>query len=258
VLDIHPEQNYETELAKGDDGVQRFYGFWTNFARHFANTDPAKVYFEVLNEPHMDDVYRWEGIQARAVEMIRTQAPAHTIIATGGEWGSMDGLLAGEPVRDDNVIYSFHDYDPMWFTHQGASWGAQGWVYLRGVPYPSTMDNVAPLLAQEPDDRTRLWLARYGMERWDHQRIEAELDQAVAWAAKRHVPLWCGEFGVYRDYAPPAMRAAWIRDMRTAMEARGIGWAMWDYQGGFGLVSRHNGVATPDPAIVAALGLTGK
>ena len=51
-------------------------------------------------------------------------------------------------------------------------------------------------------------------------------------------------------------RAAWLRDVRRALEKRGIGWAMWEYHGGFGVVTSENGgIATPDDATVKALGL---
>ena len=255
VLDIHAEQPWKDALAKGDDGVLRFQAFWMNFAKHYAMTNPEMVYFEIFNEPNMEDVYRWAGIEARVVETIRSQAPRHTIVATGAAWGKMDALLAMEPFRDDNVIYTFHDYDPMWFTHQGANWGSQGWVWLRGLPYPSSPENVAPFLSQQPEERERLWLARYGMERWDGKRLEGEVAQVAEWAKRRNVPLWCGEFGVYREYAPAAMRAQWISDMRTALEKHGVGWAMWDYQGSFGIVTKKGGVTTVDPAVVEALGL---
>ena len=44
--------------------------------------------------------------------------------------------------------------------------------------------------------------------------------------------------------------------MRVALEKNKIGWAMWDYQENFGLVTKTNGgPAVPDPAIVEALGL---
>ena len=43
--------------------------------------------------------------------------------------------------------------------------------------------------------------------------------------------------------------------MRVAMEKYHIGWAMWDYQGGFSVVTKANGVTTPDPLILKALGL---
>ena len=39
------------------------------------------------------------------------------------------------------------------------------------------------------------------------------------------------------------------------MEKYGIGWAMWDYKGGFDVVNKKNGRAVPDPETIAALGL---
>ena len=142
VLDVHPEEAWKIHLDKGDDSAAQFFAFWQAFAQHFAATDPERVMFEILNEPTTGDWYRWEGVQARTVARIRAVAPQHTVIATASGYSKIDGLLAMEPVRDENVIYTFHEYDPMWFTHQGATWGVQGWVYLRGVPYPSTPENV--------------------------------------------------------------------------------------------------------------------
>ena len=256
VLDVHPEDGYKRALAQGDDTIWRFCAFWRAFAGHYATRDPEKVYFEVLNEPAFNDLYRWSGVQARAVAAIRGVAPQHTIIASGGSYSKVDELLASEPVRDDNVIYTFHEYDPMWFTHQGASWGVQGWVALRGVPYPSSPQAVASNLEQEKDERVRLYLQRYGAERWDGNRILMEINAAADWAEKRHVPLWCGEFGVFREYVNPKMRAAWIGDVRTALESRHVGWAMWDYQGSFGLVVKDGGKTSVDPILPTALGLT--
>ncbi len=255
VLDIHPEYAWKDQLKQGDDPASRFYAFWMVFAGHYAATDPDKVFFEILNEPTMDDLYRWQGIQARAVGFIRRVAPKHTIIATAAQWGNIDGLLAAEPVRDENVIYSFHEYQPMWFTHQGATWGTQGWVGLHGVPYPSTPESVGAMKFQESDERTRLWLERYGLERWDAKRLGAEVAAVTEWAQRRGVPLYCGEFGVFKNFSDPQMRATWISDVRTALESKKIGWAMWDYQTSFGIVTKKDGVTTVDPLVVGALGL---
>ena len=255
VLDVHPEEPWKTKLDQGDDSAARFFVFWQRFAQHFAPTDPERVVFEILNEPTMSDWYRWEGVQARAVARIRAVAPQHTVIATASGYSKIDGLLAMEPVRDENVIYTFHEYDPMWFTHQGAAWGVQGWVYLQGVPYPSTPDNVQEILEQVPDDRVRLEVQRYGWDNWNASRLGAEIAAVSEWAQRRGVPLYCGEFGVYRAYAKAADRATWISDARTALEAKKIGWAMWDYRGDFGLVTKENGVAVVDQDVVRALGL---
>jgi hypothetical protein len=70
------------------------------------------------------------------------------------------------------------------------------------------------------------------------------------------VPLNCNEFGVYRGLSDPASRANYIRDVRTALEEDGIGWAMWDYRGGFGVVWKEDGQpARVDESVVRALGL---
>jgi endoglucanase len=67
--------------------------------------------------------------------------------------------------------------------------------------------------------------------------------------------VYCGEFGVHRPFADEAMRALWLHDMRIALEKRHIGWAMWDYQDNFGVVTKKNGTTVPDPVILDALGL---
>ena len=255
VLDMHPEDSYKNPLGNGEDPAQRFFAFWGNFALHYATSDPDKVFFELLNEPTVEDLYRWEGLQARAVARVRAMAPRHTIIATASQYAKIDTLLAMEPVRDENVIYTFHDYDPMWFTHQGANWGTQNWVFLRGVPYPSTPQNVQAAMAQEPDERYRLWVQRYGLERWDASRLGAEIAAMAEWAQRRGVPLYCGEFGVYKAFADPQSRATWISDLRTALESKHIGWAMWDYSGDFGIVTKGANGTVVDQAIVNALGL---
>jgi endoglucanase len=255
VLDIHAEEGWISPLSHGDDAVERLCAFWSAFATHFGATDPTKIFFEVMNEPTLQDLYRWQGIQARVVARIRAVAPKHTVIATSSMYSGIDSLLAMEPVRDENVIYTFHDYNPMWFTHQGATWGSQGWAPLRGVPYPSTPENVQAILGQEQDERERIWVQRYGWERWNAARIGAEIATTYEWAQRRGVPLYCGEFGVYRAYADPAMRMRWISDMRTALESKHIGWAMWDYQGGFGLVTKGSGGTVVDQGVVTALGL---
>ena len=255
ILDIHPEEAWKTKLDTGEDEPARLFAFWGTFAQHFAATDPEKVFFEILNEPTMQDLYRWGGIQARAVARIRSMAPQHTILATSSMYSKIDTLLAMEPVRDENVIYTFHEYDPMWFSHQGANWGTQGWVFLRGLPYPATPDNVQAFLGQEPDERVRLEVQRYGWDRWDASRLGAEIAAASEWAQHRGVPLYCGEFGVYRKFARPADRATWISDVRTALESKHIGWAMWDYQADFGIVTKGPQGTVVDQNIVNALGL---
>ncbi len=111
------------------------------------------------------------------------------------------------------------------------------------------------MAAAIPDPLYKLYVIRYGQDRWNAERMEAEINQVAEWARQRGVPLVCNEFGVYRAYSDAKDRAAWISDLRKTLEKHGIGWAMWDYAGGFGVVTKKDGKATPDDATLRALGL---
>lgn len=255
-LDIYADEAFKQKLATDDDSVERFADFWRALAAHFAPLDPERVFFEILNEPEGRDRYRWYGVEAKLATAIREGAPQNTIVATGAHWSDDDDLIFLEPLRDLNVIYTFHFYEPHIFTHQGADWSVNFWHYLRGVPYPSDPDRARKAAELVPDPVHRLEVVRYGLEDWNAVRIDAEISQVDDWAKHWNVPVICNEFGVYREYADPKERAAWIADVRTALEKRGIGWTMWDYSSTFGLVTKEDTGAKPDEAIVRALGRT--
>ena len=97
-----------------------------------------------------------------------------TIIVEGARWADDDDLVFMEPLRDPNVIYNFHFYEPHLFTHQGATWGESYWHYLREVPYPSTTENAQAAEALVPEPVHKLTVQRYGAEHWNAARMEAE------------------------------------------------------------------------------------
>jgi endoglucanase len=254
-IDMHPDSDFKERLTKEDDFIARFADFWSMVAQHYSSWDPDRVFFEILNEPEMHDAYRWYGVEAKLAAAIRRGAPANTIIAAGARWDDDDDLVFLEPLPDNNVVYVFHFYEPHIFTHQGATWGAYYWKWLKDLHYPSSPENAAQVAALVPEARDRLQVIRYGQDHWDASRIEAEINQAADWAKRRGVPLICNEFGVFRDWSDPRDRAAWIQDTRTALERHNIGWAMWDYSGNFGVVTNRETKAKLDEVTVRALGL---
>jgi len=255
IIDIHPESDFKLKLSTDDGFVEQFADFWRALARHYASTNPELVSFEILNEPEFHDRFRWQGVQAKLAVAIREGAPQHTIIAAGAYWSSESELLFFDPLRDANVIYNFHFYEPHIFTHQGATWSTNYVHYLKEMPYPSTPENVQAASALIPDAVNRLQAIHYGLDRWNAERIDGEIGQVAAWAKRWNVPVTCNEFGVYRKAARPEDRAAWISDVRTTLEKYGMGWTMWDYSGGFGVVTKQEGqAAVPDAVTVKALG----
>jgi aryl-phospho-beta-D-glucosidase BglC (GH1 family) len=255
VIDLHPESDFKQRLTKEDTFVEQFADFWRAVAQHYSTWDADRVIFEILNEPEFTDRYRWVGVQAKVAASIREGAPRHTIIAAGARWSNDDELLFQEPLRDPNVIYNFHFYEPHIFTHQGATWGEYYWHWLKGLHYPSTPESAEQVALLVPSEVDRLRVLRYGRDHWDSARIDTEMKQAAEWARRRGVPLVCNEFGVYRAFSDPADRAAWLRDARTAFEHNGIGWTMWDYSGSFGVVTKKDGKVVPDEGVVKALGM---
>jgi hypothetical protein len=159
-----------------------------------------------------------------------------------------------EPLRDPNVIYVFHFYEPHIFTHQGATWGAFYWHWLKDLHYPSDPKNAAEVAATVPEAVHRLDVIRYGQDHWGSARVEAEINQAAAWAKQNGVPLVCNEFGVFRQ-ANPQDRNGWIKDVRTSLEQHNIGWTMWDYSDNFGVAIKKDGKAVMDAETVKALGM---
>src|ERR1017187_9008171 len=255
-IDLHPEDNYKQQLRTSDYAVDQVTMLWRRLATHYANRDPERVFFEILNEPEVSDAYRWAGIQARLAAAIREVAPRNTIIATGPNFSDIADLLTQHPLSDGNVIYNFHFYDPHEFTHQGAGWGVAWWSYTHNIPYPATEANMAELLKEVPDPANRLGLENYWLDHWDGHRIHLLIAEAAAWGHANGVPLICNEFGAYREHTDEQSRMNWIRDVRTALEADGVGGAMWDYRGGVGVVGEEDGEAAKvDEKVVEALGL---
>ena len=255
IVDIHPSDEFKLRMARDERGIEAFAKFWRAFASHLAARDPESVFLEVINEPMVEDAYRWYGIQGKLIAAIRAGAPNHTIIAAGHRWSGLAEMLFLEPYADRNIIYNFHYYEPFAFTHQGATWAGPNLPFYKNVPYPSSPEAVKPLLDTIPDDPARYNLLRYGDDHWNAHRIDRELSAAAAWAAKHHVYITCNEFGAFRKVGKAGDRVVWLQDMRVALEKNGIGWTMWDYAGGFAVVNKVNGQAERDPEVLKALGL---
>lgn len=255
MVDIHNEDR----AAELDPAWQdAFTRFWASLARRLSRFDPELTLLEIVNEPVFDRrEEEWNVLNARLAAVIRENAPAHTIVTSGPNWGGIDGLRQLRPLADRNVVYSFHCYDPFPFTHQGTTWSSDAVKPLRAVPYPSSPEGVAPLLpALEGHPASKALLEKYGRDRWNKEKLAARFRQGIEWGATHRVPLYCGEFGVYPVHARPEHRANWFRDFGQVLAENRIGWAVWGWDEGFGLDRRLvAGRAVVDDVVVRALGL---
>lgn len=265
VVTLYADDPFKQRLATDDAFVTSVAGFWHALAGHLSTRNPAQIFLETLNEPafnyflrdepSIDPAQRWSQVQERLLASMRQAAPNHTLIATGDKWSGIDGLLDLTPVADRNVVYNFHFYDPMVFTHQGATWIAPGFESLQNLPYPFNAEACAAVLSTI-DEIARGWAQDYCDRQWDVTKLEARIAQAAAWAQQHNVRLTANEFGVYQVAVRPEDRMAWIEDVRSLLEKYQIGWAMWNYSEGFAAVRRQDGKRAIDPAVAQALGLS--
>lgn len=206
---------------------------WTQLATRYQNRSEL-IYYEILNEPHGISDEAWNAIQTEVVRTIREVDTKHTLIVGPAGWNSFYNLDAMPVYEDDNLIYTFHLYDPFIFTHQGASWVNPSMEPLRDVPFPFQVSK----MPEFPSSLVGTWIE----QNFDNYaqvgnvaHVKSLIDIAARFSEARQVPVFCGEFGVYIPNSDDSSRVLWYESVRQALEESNIPWTIWDYHGGFGL-----------------------
>ena len=251
VIDLHPVP--APKIAQDATAYAHFEKLWQAIAQRYVRR-PLDVVYELLNEPVEPNPQAWRDTAIKLVQAIRKVDKRHTVIVCGHNWSGPDDLPAVRPIEDDNIVYTFHFYLPHEFTHQGATWGSAHWRPLRNVPYPLHKENVQPLLTGLPENPATA-LRRLAEQGVDIGWIERRMMPVVEYQKQYRVPLYCGEFGVYRAFSPPDSRYRWLADVVKTLQKHRIGWAMWDYKGGFALLATDKPDPKADEGVVRALGL---
>lgn len=260
VVDLHPSDTYKIELHQ-PHAQDNFVQLWALLARALADTDPKRVWLEVLNEPGPSwRADAWRPVQARVLAAIRAGAPGHTVVLSGGGWGAVETLVDFVPhVHAGDVVYTFHFYEPAIFTHQAANWSWKAAQQVGGLGWPHAREEADAVAERVTSDAEARGHVRHQIANGWFQKpwIEAKFDEVARWQ-KRHggVPVYVGEFGAYALKTPPDARLRFYADCREGFEARGWGWATWDYAGGFGMATGKPGQRVADEAMRKSLGLT--
>ena len=254
VVDFH---HYLELMKTPDEHRARFLAIWKQIAERYAGR-PASVAFEILNEPNDQlTADKWNDILAEALRVVRASNPTRGIVVEGANWGSANNLghTLKIPEGDPNLIGSFHTYQPMLFTHQGAAFMSAEYQ-TRGVVFPGPPSApLQPSTVASSYEWVKKWFQRYDTlpsaeNPSGPSTIAEELDLASLFAEKTRLPVYMGEFGC-NDNADPKSREAWVREARTQAERHGFGWAYWDDGGSFKIYDR--GARAFLPSMKAAL-----
>jgi endoglucanase len=181
----------------------------------------------------------WCQIQQKVINAIRLIDNKHTIVVGPSGFNSYTELKNMPVYADNNLIYTFHFYDPFMFTHQGATWTSY-MQDLANIPFPYN----AATMPATPASAKGTWVES-SLNNYKNDgtvaKVKQLIDIAVSFKTSRNVKLFCGEFGVYIPNSPHADRVYWYDVVRKYLEEKAITWTIWDYQGGFGLFEKGSG-----------------
>jgi hypothetical protein len=141
---------------------------------------------EIVNEPVFPGAASaWGVLQRDALAVIRAALPASTVILSGADWSSVDGLGALTPVADGNVVYTFHFYDPSELTSLVAYRPGLDRAALARLPFPAVTD--CARAAASPDPATQNLVAFVCAQHWDEAAIIART-RRCSWESSARRP----------------------------------------------------------------------
>ncbi len=190
-----------------------FVAIWETFARRYKDTPPEGLSFDLLNEPPNEGERgmtrgRHEELMRRTVAAIRAVDPERPIV--------LDGVGGGHSaipeLADLGVIHSGRGYMPMVISHYGADWW-RGWAGLPEPVYPGLV-----------------WEGRT----WNREALREFYEP---WRAVQAggVEVHIGECGCYSK-TPNEVAMNWLRDLFGLYREFGWGFALWNFEGPFGIV----------------------
>jgi endoglucanase len=228
---------------------------WTRLTPVISHYPPTLVLAELLNEPDIEPA-RWQMEADRLARFVRERLPRTTLVIGPTNWQRADSLPGFRPLKDPNIVYAVHFYDPMVFTHQGHWDAADPLSSIRGLPFPlraedSAVKEIRRDLIAEGRQRALEMLDNAIAQSATGDVIESQLQPAVNWQRQFHRPMIINEFGVLKGGAPDESRVRWLRAVVRFAEDNCWGWTHWEYDQGFGLLDARTG--KPDAEVMRAL-----
>lgn len=194
IIDNH--HGYEVTDANYQSEIPRKCAIWRQLAQRYGGLPANRFFFELYNEPtNSISNTNLRAMMQAIIDTVRVYDSNQTLIIGGNGWNSASGLTSSEPYYDANVIYTFHNYDPYFFTHQGFSWTG----LPTGVTFPqgSDLSDLANTFQSVKD-----------------------------WSDFYDVPVFLGEFGA-GSWADATSRCNWIEAMTDNIYLQNFPHAYW-------------------------------
>jgi endoglucanase len=219
VLNVH---HFNPIIDDPQGRAAQLVAMWRQIGARYKDYPPSLM-FELLNEPYGDKMTAAvvENLNARALAQVRATNPTRLVIVGGPHWNNFHGLEGwAPPANDPNIAVTVHYYGPHEFTHEGAEW------------------------IKPPPKFGRRWGTNA-----DKEKVR-DMGRAIAdWGRTHGYAMFLGEFGVNQNVALD-QRVLWLTETRSAWEANGLAWCVWDYAAAFPLYDQKK-EAWIEPALNA-------
>ena len=189
--------------------TERLIAIWTQIMQQYGHLDPGSTLFELYNEAISVSNSNLKLVFEAILSSIRPSYPNHTFIIGANGYNSGQGLITFNPVDDPRIIYTFHNYDPYFFTHQGMSWTNPPYFSPRSFPIDNEVAEIRSLFRS-----------------------------VAAWSDAFDLPVYLGEFGVAIS-ADETSRCNYIELLTHLSDSLEMPYAYWGaFQGtdGFGFI----------------------
>ncbi|MGV9381898.1 glycoside hydrolase family 5 protein [Nonomuraea sp. NPDC003707] len=256
----YPYNEPEPGTLWTEDGLgslDLFVHLWRTLARRYRGISADRLSFDLVNEPPATrtllsdaDIMRVHETAARAVH---EEDPGRLVLAEGLGWGFAPA--SAQWSRDARVAQSVHVTQPLALTHYRCEHVPEMFAVADEVPSwplgPAAADAGADDATDDGGDRDP-WVAERLAERgadrtvlWDRERLARSLRPWYDLVAQG-VGVHAGEIGSYRR-TPHAVALAYLRDVVEELDEHGIGFALWNLRGPFGVLdSGRDDVAYED------------
>ena len=204
-----------------DTALDSFMFHWEMWAKVFKNVSSDKISFDLVNEPSMrldmndqhgerttipGEVYR--KVAKATAERIRSVNPNHMVIADGNDVGSS----VIPEITDLNIAQSCRGYFPHYISHYKAPWAMKD---PESAPMP-------------------VWPGEMNGEYFGRENLEKMYEPWIN-LVKQGVGVHCGECGCWNK-TPHQVFLAWFEDVIDILTQHGIGYALWNFRGDFGVM----------------------
>lgn len=215
ILDFH---HFIEIMEEPDKYKDCFISVWRQLSNRYKNY-PQELIFELLNEPK-DNLKgeTWNELIKAGIEVIRENDKSRKVIIGPDNYYSVDRLEALTIPKDNNIIISFHYYEPNDFTFQGNKYHL-GFENLKDIKWEGTKE--------------------------ERDYLKARFNIAKQWAASNKVEVFLGEFGANQN-TPAEDRKRWTEAVRRTAEDYGFSFGYWELCSWFGIYDVNENIWNED------------